>query len=278
MTSALIPRDNRQSKTRSVPVSSGRIAIAWDDLDTGPLPWLVLSNSLAADHHMWDGQIAPLARAYRVLRYDTRGHGASDAPAGPLRSSDLVDDVLCIMDHLQIGQAAFMGLSLGGMTGLLAALDYPDRITHLICCDARATMPPAARAGWDERQSAARQRGMNAVLADTLDRWLMPETRAARPEVEAAARSMILGTSVEGYSACIDAIQQFDLMTRLQDLSVPTLYVTGDHDTGAPPEIMQAMAAATPGSRLAFVRNAAHLSNLDNPDGFSACLRPFLGI
>ncbi|HEV7873673.1 MAG TPA: alpha/beta fold hydrolase, partial [Enterovirga sp.] len=122
-----------------VEIAGGRLFTRVDGEDVRP--WLVLSNSLAADHTMWDPQIPLLTKRYRVLRYDTRGHGRSDAPPAPYSFDDLVGDVRAVMDHYRVERAAYMGLSLGGMTGLGLALAHPDRLSALVCCDARADNP-----------------------------------------------------------------------------------------------------------------------------------------
>lgn len=239
-------------------------------------PWLVLSNSLAADHGMWDAQVPALAQRYRVLRYDTRGHGASDAPPGDYGFPDLVADARAVMDHHGAERASYMGLSLGGMTGLGLALAHPDRIERLVVCDARADAPAPFVASWDDRLAAIEQGGMEAVVAGTMERWLTPAFRAARPEEAARLAAMIRATKPEGYRGCAAALKRLDYLKDLGRLAVPTLYVVGAQDAAAPEAAMRAMAEATPGGRLAVVPDAAHIANVDNPAGFRAALDGFL--
>jgi 3-oxoadipate enol-lactonase len=241
-------------------------------------PWLVLSNSLAADHTMWDDQIDDLTRRYRVLRYDTRGHGASDAPEGPYDFSMLVADVVAVMDHHGIDKVTYMGLSLGGMTGLGLALAHPERVTRLVCCDARADAPEPFARSWDERLAAIEAGGMAAIGPGTLERWLNPTFRAAHPEVVARIEAMIFGTSPVGYAGCAAALKRLDYAKDLHRISVPTLFVVGSEDLGAPPAVMQAMANAVPGASLVVVQGSAHLPNIDNAPGFRAAVAPFLGL
>ena len=147
-----------------VQVPGAKLFTRIDGADRGDAPWLVLSNSLAADHTMWDPQIPLLTSRYRVLRYDTRGHGRSDAPAGPYSFAMLVDDVVRIMDHHGVGKATFMGLSLGGMIGLGLAIEHGGRIDKLVCCDARADAPEPYVKAWDERLAVIDKEGLRGIL------------------------------------------------------------------------------------------------------------------
>src|SRR5262249_3061400 len=148
------------------------------------------SNSLATTHHLWDAQVAFLAKRYRVIRYDTRGHGRSDVPAPPYKLAQLVADPLAIMDHLRIERCAFMGISLGGMTGIGLALSRPHRIERLVCCDVRADAPAPFLAAWEERLAAVKCDGVGSLAASTLDRWLSPSFRAANPEAVGRLEAM----------------------------------------------------------------------------------------
>ena len=239
-------------------------------------PWLVLSNSLAADLSMWDEQAAWLARHYRLLRYDTRGHGGSDAPPGPYTIDALAGDVLALLDHVGAARASFMGLSLGGMTGLALAARHPDRIARLVCCAARADAPPAYAAGWEPRIASVATQGMAAVLSGTLDRWLSPATQAAMPGLRARLADAILRTDPAGYAGCARAIQGLDLLPDLGRIVCPTLLVAGGADAGIPLDAMHAVAAAIPGARLAVVADAAHIVNLDQTPAFDRVVADFL--
>jgi 3-oxoadipate enol-lactonase len=259
-----------------VEIAGGRLFTRVDGEDVRP--WLVLSNSLAADHTMWDPQIPLLTKRYRVLRYDTRGHGRSDAPPAPYSFDDLVGDVRAVMDHYRVERAAYMGLSLGGMTGLGLALAHPDRLSALVCCDARADNPEPFVKSWDDRIAVVDQKGTEGLVAGTIERWLTPDFRAAHPEEEAKLSAMIRATKPEGYKGCATALKTLDYLKDLGRMRVPTLYVVGADDTGAPVPAMQAMAGATPGGKLAIVPAAAHIANVNNPEGFAQAISAFLSV
>ena len=239
-------------------------------------PWIVLSNSLAADHTMWDPQLDLLSKHYRILRYDTRGHGRSEAPEGAYSFAMLVDDVVRLLDEHGIAKTSFMGLSLGGMTGLGFALAHPDRLDRLVCCDARADAPEVFVKGWDERLAVIEREGLSGILQGTLERWLVPTFRAAQPEVVAKVERMILATPVAGYRGCAEALKRLDYLKDLPRIAAPTLFVVGAEDLGAPPEVMRAMAQRVPGADFAVIPQAAHLPNLDNTAAFNAAIAGFL--
>lgn len=236
-------------------------------------PWLLLSNSLAADLTMWDDQIALLTRTHRVLRYDTRGHGQSPASPGPCRFDQLVGDMVALLDHVGAEQADVMGLSLGGMTALGLGLAHPRRIRRMVVCDARADNPPAFVASWDDRIAAIEAGGMEAILQGTLARWFSP---ACPPEPKERAARMVLSTPVAGYIACAGALQGLDYLRHLPGLAVPVLYVVGAEDLAAPPAAMQAMADATPGARLVTLPSLAHVPNMERPELFNQAVGPWL--
>lgn len=241
-------------------------------------PWIVLSNSLGANLSMWDPQISTLSEAYRVLRYDTRGHGASDAPAGPYAFADLVGDVIGLMDAQEIDTAAFMGLSMGGMTGLGLALEHADRISRVVCADGRADAPEPFRAMWDQRMAAVSENGMEGIVDGTLATWFTQSWRDANPEGLAAIRSMVLGNDPAGYIACCEALKRLDYLRHLGEVSIPVLYVGGSEDKGAAPEVMRAMAVATPGAAFHEVPDAAHVANINQPEAFNRAIAGFLGL
>ena len=236
-------------------------------------PWLLLSNSLAADHRMWDDQIAMLTRTHRVLRYDTRGHGASDAPAGPYDFAMLVADMVALLDHVGAGRADVMGLSLGGMTALGLGLAHPARCGTLIVCDARADAPAPFVASWDDRIAAIAAGGMAAILEGTLARWFTPACPAG---VRARAAEMILATPVAGYAGCAAALKGLDYLRHLPGMSRPVRYLGGAEDMGAPRAAMEAMAAATPDAQAVFLPGLAHIPNMEDPAAFEAAVAPWL--
>ena len=242
----------------------------------GAKPWIVLSNSLGANLTMWDEQIAFLSETHRILRYDTRGHGGSDAPPGPYTFDDLVADVLGVMEAHGIEQADFMGLSMGGMTGLGLALAHPDRFRRIVCADGRADAPQGFRDMWDQRIAAVDTGGLAAIVEGTLASWLTEDWRAAHPARVAEVRDMVLGNDPEGYINCCLALKGLDYLRHLGGVSIPVLFIGGSEDKGAAPEVMQAMADATPGGTYVMVPGAAHVANINAPEAFNASVRAFL--
>lgn len=240
-------------------------------------PWLVLLNSLATHAGMWDGVMPVLTRTHRVLRYDARGHGASGTPPGPYGFPDLVADLLGLMDQYRIGRADLLGLSMGGMTALGAAIHHGDRVRRVICCGARADAVPPFVANWDARIAAIRDAGgIEGVVEASLERWFTPAFRAAHPEAVTAAAAMIGTTDPRGYVACADALKRLDYKRSLGRVAAPALFVCGASDGAAPPAVMREMAALTPGSTYAEVDPGAHLFVIENPDGFGAAVGGWL--
>lgn len=238
--------------------------------------WIVLSNSLGADLSMWDDQIAMLTQRYRVLRYDTRGHGGSDTVAGITTFADLNGDVIALMDRFGIDTAAFMGLSMGGMTGMGLAVDHADRINRVVCADARADAPLPFKTNWDNRIAAVTDGGLEAIVEGTLASWLTEDWRNANPDRVAQIRAMVLANDPQGYIACCEALKGLDCLRHLGRAAVPILYVGGDQDMGAAPEVMQAMADATPSGVYMSIPNAAHVANINAPTAFNSAIAGFL--
>jgi 3-oxoadipate enol-lactonase len=241
-------------------------------------PWMILSNSLGADLTMWDEQIPFLTEKFRVLRYDTRGHGKSSVPEGPYSLDQLTGDVLSMMDNLGIGTAHFMGLSMGGMTGLGLGLRAPERFVQIICADGRADAPEGFRTMWDTRIAAVEAGGLEAILDGTMGSWFTPDWAEANPARAQEVSTMILANDPAGYIGCCRALQGLDYLRSLGDMTVPVLYVGGDQDKGAAPEVMQAMADATPGGVYVQVADAAHVANVNRPDAFNAAIAEVLGL
>jgi len=240
-------------------------------------PWVVLSHGIATDLGLWDGVASRLARRFRVLRYDARGHGGSDAPPGPYSLDTLGRDALALMDALGVAHAHFAGLSMGGMVGLGLALDRPDRLLSLACLDARASAPPEYRTAWTARAAAVAEGGMETMVEPSLSRWFAAGFREARPESAARVAAMVRVTHPDGYRGCAAALQELDYGARLHAIAVPTLFLAGAEDSGAPPEVMRAMAAATPGARYVEVPAAGHLSAIEQPAAVAAALEAFIG-
>lgn len=241
-------------------------------------PWIVLSNSLGSNLSMWDPQMGVLTQKYRVLRYDTRGHGASDVPEGPYTTAMLVADAIALMDHFSIDKADWMGLSMGAMTGAGLAIQHGERFGRMVLADGRMDAPPPFQAMWDTRIAAVGSGGVEAIADGTLGSWLTEDWRAAHPAETAAVRTMVTATDPAGYIACCHALKGLDYFKDLGKISLPVLYLVGSEDKGASPETMRAMADATPGAEFVEIPGAAHVSNINAPDAYNAAIAKFLAI
>ena len=243
---------------------------------SGSGPWLTLSHSLCCDVSMWQPQLAALEKRFTVLRFDTRGHGGTDAPAGAYTFDQLADDVLGLLDALQVERTHFCGLSMGGMIGQHLALKAPRRIDRLVLADTTSRMPPEAQPLWAERIRIAREQGMAAHVQPTLARWFTAPYRDAHPEVMEAIGTLIRSTPVAGYVGCAETIARIDVTDRLHAVKAPTLVIVGRDDPGTPPAMSEAIAAAIPGARLEIISDASHLSNIEQADAFNRLLLDFL--
>lgn len=241
-------------------------------------PWIVMSNSLGASLAMWDGQVDLLTRKYRVLRYDQRGHGQSDAPADPYSFDLLVGDVIALMDHYGIEQADFIGLSMGAMTGMGLALAHSDRFGRMVLADGRSVATDNYRAMWDQRIATIEEGGVEAVGDGSIAMWLTEGWRNAHPVETAAARAMIVATDPQGYIASCHALRELDYLKDLGSLTLPVLYICGAEDKGAPPKEMREMARVTPNARYVEIPDAGHVANINQPDAFNAAIAAFLEI
>jgi len=255
-------------------VDGTRIGYRLDGPEAAPV--LTMSHSLSADHTMWDPQMPALTDAYRVLRFDTRGHGASDAPAGEYSLDLLADDVIGLWDKLGIEKTHYCGLSMGGMIGQTLALKAPQRLRSLVLCDTASGYPPEAQAMWAERIAAARANGLEAGIEATIDRWFSPRFVQSAPDVIDSVRRMIAATPVDGYCGCGAAIARLNLTGRLGEIRTPTLVICGEDDQGTPVAMSETIRDGIPGARLVILPVARHLSNMEDVAGFNAALRSFL--
>jgi 3-oxoadipate enol-lactonase len=230
--------------------------------DGGPV--VVLSNSLGATHRMWDAQLAAFEHRFRVVRYDTRGHGASPVPDGPYGIDDLADDLMALLDRLGVEQANLVGLSLGGMTAMRVAARNPERVDRLVLLCTATQLPPASN--WTDRAAAVRAHGSSAVAEAVVQRWFTAAFLAAHPDIGSASEAMIAGTPAEGYAGCCEAIATLDLHDDLSSIIAPTLAIAGADDPATPPAKLEEIAAGVKSGRLLVVSRAAHLANAERPD------------
>jgi 3-oxoadipate enol-lactonase len=242
----------------------------------GEGPWVVMSHSLACDLSMWDEQAAILKRNYRVMRFDTRGHGRSDAPSGGYTLDMLSDDLLGLLDALKIERPHYIGLSMGGMIGMTFELRHPGKLRSLVLCDTSSRIPKEAGPVWEGRIKTATEQGMEPLVEPTLKRWFTEPFYAANPPMMERVGKMIRNTSVTGYVGCCHAIPKINLTDRLRAVKSPTQIVVGEQDVGTPVEMSRAIQAAIPGSELVIIPSASHLSNLEQPGLFNNAVLDFL--
>jgi len=239
-------------------------------------PWLTFSHSLACGLAMWEPQIEAFKGRYRILAFDTRGHGASAAPAGAYTLEALADDLRGLLDHLAIERTHFVGLSMGGMIGQTFALKYPGRFESLVLADTTSRYPPDAAPIWAGRIRTAEQQGMQPLVQPTLERWFTEDFRRSRRDVVERVGAMIAATPVAGYVGCSHAIPKIDLTARLGEIRCPILVIVGDQDAGTPHAMAREIHEHAPGSKLVVIPQAAHLSNMEQPAHFNRALEDFL--
>jgi 3-oxoadipate enol-lactonase len=239
-------------------------------------PAVVLSHSLGSSLEMWNPQIAALEPHYRVLRFDTRGHGGSEAPAQLYSLDQLTQDLVSLLDVLGIDELHFVGLSMGGMIGQCLALNHGNRLRSLALCDTTALIPPDAQPVWQERIDAAREKGLKALVDDTLQRWFTPTYLDQNPPQVQLIRKLFLATPLVGYIGCSEAIRSLDYLERLSEIKTPTLIIVGQDDPGTPVEAAQAMHQRIADSQLVVLPSAAHLSNVEQSEAFNQSLMNFI--
>jgi len=230
---------------------------------TGPAdaPVVLLGSSLGATQAMWAPQLEALSKRYRVVAFDHRGHGKSEVPPGPYTIDDLGGDVVELLDTLEVDQASYVGISLGGSVGLWLAQHAPERIHRLV-----AICPPSNTAAnpqpWIDRAAQVRAEGTQAIADATLGRWFLPDFEEDLEPV----RRMLLDCPDEGYAACCEAISALNLLPGLKDITAPVLLITTDSDQSVPPETVVPLASEIPGAHLEIVEKAAHLVTYSHPD------------
>ncbi len=238
-------------------------------------PALLLINSLGTSLEMWDDQAAALQEQFEIVRYDARGHGKSSVGGRQeLTLEQLSRDALAVLDACGIARAHLCGLSLGGMTAMYIARHWPDRVLKAVLCNTSAHMPP--RESWDARMQSVRLQGMAAVTDAVLDRWFTPEFREAEPERVDRVRHMLLGTNPTGYAACCAAIRDMDLREAIRGITATALVIGGTKDPATPPPHVELIASSIAGAKLRMLE-AAHLSNIEKSQEFTAALVEFLG-
>jgi 3-oxoadipate enol-lactonase len=238
------------------------------------LPVLVLGSSLGTDLHMWHPLVDALTERFRVVRMDTRGHGASGVPPGDYAIADLGCDVLAVCDHLDVDRFAFCGLSLGAMVGQWLALQSPQRISGLVLANAAAYLP--SRESWSARMATARDKGMGALVDMVMERFFSQAYRDRDEALYHSMRTTFAETEPQGYAACCAAVRDADFRPRLGEIGAPTLVIAGERDAATPVQPFAAeLVAGIPGARLHRL-DAGHISSVEQPAAFRRALIAFL--
>jgi len=240
-------------------------------------PVVMASHALAADLSMWEPQLEALGREFRVLRYDTLGHGATDAPKGPYTLLQLVEQACGLIAALGIERVHFLGISMGGMIGQTLAVERPQVLSSLTVCASTSRIPPEALPLWQERIKIAESEGMEPLVEPTIGRWFTPSFRAGQNEVVDRVRGMIRSTPPHGYAACCHAISSLNVTGRLAAIRIPTLVLAGEQDPGMPVAASRTIHEHITGSELVIIPSASHLSNTEQPSAFNKAVTSFLG-
>lgn len=240
--------------------------------------WITLVTGIANDYTMWDAQAPALVEAgFRVLRYDLRGQGGSQATPPPYSIALLVQDLVGLWESLGIARSHLVGLGLGGALAQAAAIAHPDRVLKLVPACCRARMVPDFAALWHKLAETVRSGGVEAIVEQTAQRWFSEEFKAANPGVLDGVRAMIRRTSLDGYLGCVEAFLGLDVENELPTIKAQTLYLSGaDDKLGGPPALMAGLAARVPGARHVAVPGAAHIANIQNPEAFNRVVLQFL--
>ena len=237
-------------------------------------PWLTFSHSLACSVRMWDPQVAAFQDRFRILLYDTRGHGGSEAPKGAYTLDMLAEDLRQLLAELKIKRTHYVGLSMGGMIGQVIALTDPGVLDRVVLADTGHTQTPETKKQWEERIRTAETRGMQPLVQPTLERWFTEPFRSNQPEAVDRIRKLIQSTPVPGYVGCCHAISNLNTTARLKEIEKPLLAIAGEQDAAAPGT--RYIGENVPGARLVMLASAAHIANIEQADAFNRALREFL--
>ncbi len=254
-------------------VETGGARIHYDIEGADGAPVLAFSNSLGTNYSMWDLQAQELRKAFRVLRYDTRGHGQSAVLPGPYTIEQLGNDFLGLLDELHLGRVHFCGLSMGGMIGMWIGIHAPDRLNKLVLSNTGAKIGTLEI--WNSRIEAVQKGGMKSIASGVIERWFTPAFRAKAPATVAQIQKMLEETNPDGYAACCAAVRDYDCREHLERISAQTLVISGDHDPATLPADGQFLAAHIRGAKYAEL-DAAHLSNIEDGARFTGEVAAFL--
>lgn len=257
-------------------INSNEITINCQIEGPDDAPAVFLSHSLSTDLSMWDPLAHELADRFRVVRFDSRGHGQSDITEGAYDFDTLVEDVTGLADALNIERFHLVGLSMGGMMGQHLALAYPDKLRSLTLCSTTSHVPTDMAPLWDTRIQQAQTHGMAFHVEPTIERWFTQPFRDQSPPVIDAVRTMIGKTPVAGYVGWSHAIQTLNITERLPAIKTPTLIVVGEEDIGTPVSASQTIHKQISGSELVIIERSSHMLGLERPEPFNHAISSFL--
>jgi len=240
----------------------------------GQLPPLVLVHSLGSDLRIWDEVAALLAPRFRMLRYDLRGHGLSDATPAPYSIAELGDDLVRLLDHAAVAEVVVMGISVGGTIALDLGARHPERIRAMVLCDTGLRI--GSEASWDDRIEEVRARGLSEMATEIVGRWFAPGYAQRQPAAYGGYRNMLARTSEEGYLGTCAALRDADYRETAGAVDVPALVVTGSEDLSTPPETGRELAAALPRGAFEKIEDAGHLPCVERPGPLVDVVAPFL--
>lgn len=253
-------------------VNGARVAYRFDGPQDAPV--LMLSNSLMSTHRMWDPQMSDFTANFRVLRYDTRGHGATQTTPGPYSIEGLAEDAAALIEALNVGPVHFLGLSMGGMIGQRLAVSRPDLVQRLVLCDTASEMPTQEM--WNGRIEAAERLGIDGLVTGTISRWFTEGFIKRSPSAVGFVEGMIRDTGADGYIACASAVRDMSQTHILKNITAQTLVLIGAEDPACTPEQGLVLYNEIPGAQKVVIEDAAHLSNIEKPVEFNRAVLDFL--
>jgi 3-oxoadipate enol-lactonase len=240
-------------------------------------PLVTFITGIANDVTLWEAQAKALSSNFRVMRYDLRGQGKSEATPGPYSIASLGEDLIALWDAIGVRKSHLVGLGLGGSIAIGVAINHGDRLLSVAptCC--RARMEPDFAVMWHKLYANVRDNGVESIVEQTAQRWFTDEFKAAHPDVIDKVRAMIRSTTQAGYLGVVDAFLKLDVIDEMHRIKVPATFMGGaDDKSGGPPHLMAALAAKIPGAKYTPISRAAHIANVQNPEEFSRVLMDFL--
>ena len=242
-----------------------------DDGDPQGAP-VVFANSLGTDLRLWDPILPHLPKGLRIIRYDKRGHGLSSCPKGAYSMGALVREIEALLDHLDVKNCLFVGLSIGGMIAQGLAIKRLDLLRAMVLSNTAAKIGQPAM--WDDRIAAVKAGGIEALADSILERWFS-DGFLDQPEL-ALWRNMLVRQPDAGYMGCSAAISGTDFYTPTSGLRLPTLGIAGSEDGSTPPDLVRETVELIPGSKFQLMRNAGHLPCVEQPADYAKHLTDFM--